>query len=99
MPALIPLEAEAELGREDDLVAPALQGAAQQLFVGERPVRLGGIEEGDAELERAVERSDGFAVVGHAVGLAHPHAAESQRGDLEPLGAEPSAWEHVSTSA
>ena len=42
----------------------------------------------DAELERAVDRRDRLGLVGVAVELRHPHAAEAQGGDLEPLRSE-----------
>ena len=42
---LVAVEAEAELGGENDPVATAFEGAAEHLLVGERPVGLGGIEE------------------------------------------------------
>ena len=42
------------------LVALALDGAADQLLVRVRPVDVGGVEEGDAELERAMQRRDRF---------------------------------------
>ena len=92
----VAVEAEAELGGEDDLVALALERAAEQLLVGEGPVRLGGVEEGDAELEGAMQSRDGFLFVGNAVGLAHSHAAETEGGDLEALRTEAAGWKHIS---
>ena len=71
-----------------DVAAPRLQRASEELFVRERPVHLGRVEERHAELERAVDRGDRLALVGRAVGLAHPHAAEAEGGDFEPLAAE-----------
>ena len=58
-PAVQPLrlalrvEAEAELRRDHHVVADRLQGLAHQLFVRERAVDLGGVEEGDAPLHGA----------------------------------------------
>ena len=49
---------DAELRREHDLVAPARERAADELLVRERPVHVGGVEEVDAELERAMDRRD-----------------------------------------
>jgi len=66
------------------------QGASQQLFVRERSIGLGGIEEGQAELERPMKGGDRFPLValfGGPISEAHSHAAEAERGDLE--SAEP----------
>ena len=49
---------EAELGGDDDLVAPALERPAQQLLVGEGAVHLGRVEEGHAQLDGAVDGGD-----------------------------------------
>src|SRR5207244_2790253 len=72
---------DAELGGDDDLVAPAADGAPAQLVVGVGAVHVGGVEEGDAEVERAVDGGDRLAVVVRAVELRHPHAAEADGGD------------------
>ena len=56
------LEAEAELGGDHHLVAPALQRAAEQLLVRVRAVDLGRVEEGAAELDGAVQRGDRLAL-------------------------------------
>ncbi len=53
---------DAELGGEHDLVAPALDGASDEFFVG-GAIHVGGIEEGDAEFEGAMDGGDGFVVV------------------------------------
>jgi hypothetical protein len=85
---LAALDAKAEFGRDHDLVAAPFQRSAQQLLVGERPVDLGGVEEGAAELDCAMKRRNRLALVRRAIGLAHAHAAEADRGNLEPLAAE-----------
>ena len=54
---------------------------ADQLLVGERAVDVGGVEERDAELERAVDRRDRLVVVARAVELGHAHAAEADGRD------------------
>ena len=85
------LDLEAELGRDDDAIALALERAAQQLLVRVRAVDLGRVEEGHAELDGPVDGGDGLALVallGGAVGLAHPHAAEAERGDLQAARSE-----------
>jgi hypothetical protein len=73
----------AELGGQHDLVAPAGDGPADQLLVGERAVHVGGVEEGDAEIQRTVDRALGLGLVTGAVELAHPHAAQALGGDGE----------------
>ena len=73
---------------DDRAVALSLQRAAEQHLVRERAVDLGGVEEGHAELERPMDGGDGLAVVEAAVGLAHPHATEPERGDGETFGAQ-----------
>ena len=77
---------EAELGRDDDLVAAALDGLADDLLAVERPVDLGGVDVGDAEVEGAVDGADRLGVVEAAVagvGAGHGHGAEADAGDLE----------------
>ena len=87
MPSRSPFVAAhvAELRGEHDLVAPVGDRAADQLLVRERPVHVGGVEEGDAELERAVDRRDRLVLVGRAVELGHAHAAETDPGRFQPL--------------
>jgi len=78
---LLRIDLEAELRGDDDLVALAFEGAADELLVLERAIDFSGIEEGHAELDRAVDGRDRFAFVGRAIGPAHPHAAEAERGN------------------
>jgi len=75
----------AELGGQHDLVTPALQGAADEFFVGVRAVDLGGVEEGDAEVEDAVDGADGLGVVaaGAGVGEGHAHRSQADAGDVQ----------------
>src|SRR5205823_5609147 len=63
--------------------APPANGPPDELLVGVRPVHVGGVEERDAEIERAVDRRNRLGLVGRAVELAHAHAAEPDRGDFE----------------
>ena len=61
-----------------------LERAGEQFLVLVRPVRFGRVEEGHAELDGAMDRGDGLALVallGRAVGLAHPHEPEADGGD------------------
>src|SRR5438445_5465156 len=68
--------------------SPILEGSAHQLLVGERTVDVGGIEEGDAQLDRSMDGGDGLVVVALAIEIGHAHAAEAQGGDDEALGPE-----------
>ncbi len=87
-------ELEAELGRDDRLRAATGERAAEQRLVGVGPVDLGGVEEVDPELERAMDGRDAFRLVGLAVHLgragdaAHAHGAEADRRDDQSLLAE-----------
>ena len=76
---------EPELGRQHDLVAPVLDRPADELLVGVGPVDLGGVDEGDAEVERPVDGADRLGVVGArpGVGGGHAHAAEADAADVE----------------
>src|SRR5204863_8428417 len=64
-----------------------------QLLIMERPVNLGGVEEGDAEVDRAVDGRDRFLVGRLAVfdiAVAnHRHAADAERGDLQAIAEHP----------
>jgi hypothetical protein len=74
----------AELGGYLNVIAAVLTGrdrAADQLLVGERAVHVRGVEEGDAEVQRAVQCGDRFALVCGAVELRHAHAAQAESGD------------------
>jgi hypothetical protein len=61
----------------------ALDRAADEDLVRERPVELGGVDEVDAQLEGALDGLDALALIGGAVERGHPHAAEADRGHLE----------------
>ena len=76
---------ESELRGEHDLVAAALQGPADELLVGVGAVDLGGVDEGDAEVERPVDGADGLGVVGASAGVGggHAHRAEADPGNLQ----------------
>ena len=80
----------AELGRQLHLVAAPGDRPAHELLVGERPVHVGGVQQGHAEVEGAVDRLGRACLVPAAVELAHAHAAQPERGDGEPalVGAE-----------
>jgi hypothetical protein len=80
---------EAEFRRDDELLALALDRLSDELLVGVRAVHVGGVEEVHPELERAMDRGDGFSLVALiAVKFGHSHAAEAHGGCLESLCAE-----------
>src|SRR5215207_6295161 len=68
----------AEIGGEHDLVAPALDGPADELLVGEGAVHVGRVEEGYAELYRPMNGGRRLVFVAVAVELAHAHAPEPE---------------------
>ena len=61
--------------------AAAVDRSADQFFVGERAVHVGGVEQGDPEIESALDGGERFGLVPLPVELAHAHAAEPLRGD------------------
>jgi hypothetical protein len=70
-----------ELRGEDDVVAPAAgERLADDLLGLARPVHVGGVDEVDARVERAVDDLDGLLVVGVAPGAEH-HRAEAELTD------------------
>jgi hypothetical protein len=84
-PAAVLVPFVAELGGEDDLLAAVGDCATDEALVRERAVHVGGVEEGDAELDRAMDRRDRFALVSSSVELRHAHATQTQRRDFEVL--------------
>src|SRR5262249_54524863 len=85
----VAVEAIGEFCRDDQAVAPSLDRATDQLLIAERTIHLGGVEEGDAKVDRLVDRANRLIVVGPAiVDIAvadHRHAADADRRDLQPL--------------
>src|SRR6185503_19229430 len=55
------------LGGEDDAAAPGAKAASDERFVVPLAVNRGGIEEGDAEVDRPVDRADRFLVIARPV--------------------------------
>ncbi len=76
-----------ELGGEDDLVAAALEGLADDLLGLAPGVDVGGVDDVDPGVERGVDDAGALGVVGLAPGAEH-HGAEAQRADLHAGGAE-----------
>ena len=80
------VEREAELRGDDHLVAVRGEGLADDLLVDERPVDLRRVEEGHSASDRVTDQRDRLgAVRQRSVALAHPHAAQAERGDLQSL--------------
>jgi hypothetical protein len=60
------------------------EGFAHQLFVRERAVRFGGIEECDAAFDGCPDHRDHVLLIsGRTVAKAHPHAAEAEGGHFQ----------------
>ena len=51
------IDVEAELGRDDDLVAERRHRLAEQGLIGERPIGFSRVEEGDAALEGVADQA------------------------------------------
>ena len=85
-------EVVAELGREHDLVAPAREGAADDLLAAAAvAVDIRGIEEGDSSIERGVDHRARSFLVGPAAEVV---AAEADDCHLE-IGAAELPRAHV----
>ena len=84
----VAIEADAELGRQEDLVAAPGDRRSDEALIGVRPVHVGGVEEVAAEVERAGDRGARLAIVALAVERRHAHAAESERGNGGTVGPE-----------
>jgi hypothetical protein len=72
-----------ELAGDHQAVAAIGDGLAEQGLVVTRAVAGGGVEEGDAEVDRAVEGADRLGVVGRTVGAGKPHGPEALAADGE----------------
>jgi len=79
---------DAELGRDDDLIAPVLDGLADQILVGEWAVGVGSIEKIDAELDRAMNSRNRLAIIARTIEIRHAHASEPNGRDFESLPSE-----------
>ena len=77
---------QAELRGDDDLVAAALDGRADDLLAEERPVDLRSVDVGDTEIECAVDGADRLGVIESAlagVGAGHGHRAKADARDRQ----------------
>ncbi|MNQ78676.1 hypothetical protein D3C85_935970 [compost metagenome] len=67
-----------ELAGQEHPVALAGNGLADQFFIGVRAVHVGGIEQVDAQFQRAVQGGRGFAGIrAGGVEVGHAHAAQA----------------------
>ncbi|MNR10705.1 hypothetical protein D3C85_1269690 [compost metagenome] len=82
------LAVDPELGGDESLVATPLQRLAHQDFIGVGAVHLGRVEQGDAQVECAVDHRNGLGLVGAAVKGAHAHAAQTDGRDLRAVTAQ-----------
>jgi hypothetical protein len=71
---------EMHLGREHDVVAAPPQRPADDLLGLTGRIDIGGVDEVDARVERAVDDADALVVIRVAPGTEH-HRAEAQLGD------------------
>src|SRR5439155_20992321 len=78
----------AELGADDEVVAPAFQRAAEHALVAPLHVAVGGVEERDAEVDRAVHGRDLHLVVALAEVRGGAARAQADRGDRRTVLAE-----------
>ncbi len=78
------LEAEAELGGDDHLIADRLEGFTHPLLVREGPVDLRSVEEGDAHFVGGADHRHGLGPLdAFAVAEVEAHAAVAERGDFQ----------------
>ena len=78
------LELEAELRRNHDMIANRSERFADELFVRERPVRFGRVEECDASVNGGANDADAIIGTGSwAVSEADAHAPESESRDFQ----------------
>ncbi len=68
---------DSKFRRYDYLLPVSFQRAAKQLFIRVWSVHVRGIEERDAELERAANSGERLFVIASAIKIRHPHATEA----------------------
>jgi hypothetical protein len=80
---------EPELDADDRLLAvAAAQRLTDEQLVVPSCVVVARVEQGDAGVERGLDRGDRLRLVGGAVEVGHAHAAEAEGRDREPGGSE-----------
>ena len=100
-PRLLALfELESKLRRDDDPIADGRERFADELFVGERPVRFGRIEERDAAVDGCTNDCDTFVTTGRlSVAKADAHATEPERRHLQTVYSQCALLHDVSLPA
>ena len=76
---------QAELRRHHDLIAATLDRPPDQFLVEEGAVDLGGVEVGDAQIQRPVDGADrlDLAAFTGVVVAGHRHGAQADPGDVQ----------------
>src|SRR5271166_6957064 len=78
------IDVPAELRRNYDLATHRPERLADQFFVGPRAIRLGGVEEGYAQLMRAADDADCLGMIGRlAIGRSKAHCPKADFGHGE----------------
>jgi hypothetical protein len=78
------VDRDPELGGNHDVRANGSEALSQQLFICERPIGLGGVEERDAAFDGRPKQRDHLPPVGgRAIAVAHSHAAKPDGRDLQ----------------
>jgi hypothetical protein len=86
----------AELDADRHRVSVAvLQCLGDQQLVAARAVEIARVDQGDAGIDRGVDRGDALALVGGAIEVGHAHGAEADGGDVGARGSK-LACVHVS---
>jgi len=88
-PAAHGIAQRAELDAELHLLARhGLERFADEHFVVAHAVKIAGIEQGDAGIQRGVQGGETFGAVGGSVHARHAHATEAEGGDARAVRAE-----------
>src|SRR5262249_33814919 len=92
------IDLESELRSDYHLVPKWSESLAHEFFVGERAVHLGGIEEGDAALQRRPNQRDPLLLLHRpAIGRTQPHTAKAHSRNFQ-IARSKSAFFHCSSS-
>ncbi len=80
------IDGEPEFRGNHHPVAHGLERFADDLLIGERPIHLGRVEQGDAAIHRLTDQRDAFLPAQRvAVAEVQPHAAEADGRDFQIL--------------
>ena len=77
-----------EFGGQHNLVAASFEGPADEAFVGPDPVHVGGVPQGDTEVERVMKQVDVRGIVARAVEIGHAHATQADGRNLQFVSTE-----------